>query len=68
MKRNAQAKEDVHGRLGAIMVPTNTYLSEVQVTLGALSSIAPSPSGTCTDGDGTSLTLLAGVVRTDVSG
>lgn len=38
----------------------------VQVTLGAMPSIVPSPSGTCTDGDGTSLTLLAGVVRTDV--
>ena len=38
----------------------------VKVTLGVLSSIAPASSGTCTDGDGTSLTLLAGVVRTEV--
>lgn len=37
-----------------------------QVTLGVLSSIAPSTSDACTDGDGTSLMLLAGVVRTEV--
>lgn len=40
---------------------------KIQVTLGALPSISPSVSGTCADGDGASLTLLAGVVRTDVS-
>ena len=40
----------------------------LQVTLGALPSIGPSLSDTCADGDGTSLTLLAGVIRTDVSG
>ncbi|CBJ26666.1 IPT/TIG domain-containing protein [Ectocarpus siliculosus] len=37
-----------------------------QVTLGVLSTIAPSSSEGCTDGDGTSLTLLAGVVRTEI--
>ncbi|CAM9207243.1 unnamed protein product, partial [Ectocarpus fasciculatus] len=40
--------------------------SSIKVTLGVLSSIAPSASDACTDGDGTSLTLLAGVVRTEI--
>eukprot|EP00903_Cladosiphon_okamuranus_P011441 g10779.t1 len=38
----------------------------IQVSLGALPSIGPSLSETCMDGDGTSLTLLAGVVRTEI--
>ncbi|CAM9627536.1 unnamed protein product, partial [Ectocarpus sp. 12 AP-2014] len=40
--------------------------SSIKVTLGVLSSIVPSSSDACTDGDGTSLTLLAGVVRTEI--
>ncbi|CAM9196214.1 unnamed protein product, partial [Ectocarpus sp. 8 AP-2014] len=40
--------------------------SSIKVTLGALSTITPSSSEGCTDGDGTSLTLLAGVVRTEI--
>ncbi|CAM9387892.1 unnamed protein product, partial [Ectocarpus sp. 12 AP-2014] len=40
--------------------------SSIKVTLGVLSTIAPSSSEGCTDGDGTSLTLLAGVVRTEI--
>ncbi|CAM9806997.1 unnamed protein product, partial [Ectocarpus fasciculatus] len=40
--------------------------SSIKVTLGALSTITPSSSEVCTDGDGTSLTLLAGVVRTEI--
>ncbi len=38
----------------------------VQVTLGSISTISPSSNGICTDGDGTSLTLLTGVIRTEV--
>ncbi|CAM9773342.1 unnamed protein product [Scytosiphon promiscuus] len=40
--------------------------SSIKVTLGSLPSIVPSLGGTCEDGDGSSLTLLAGVVRTEI--
>lgn len=39
---------------------------ESQATLGTRSSISASSGANCTDGDGISLTLKAGVIRTEV--
>lgn len=40
--------------------------THAQITLGFHYTIRPSSFSNCTDGDGTSLSLLGGVVRTEV--